>query len=385
MKYLGIEEGELKTRGALNTAREIAFQPDLWQKTWFTAKQESDRINSFLTTCMPEIQRIILTGAGTSAFIGLSLCGIYQKYSGMLTQMIPTTSLVSHPRNYFLRDVPTLMISFARSGNSPESVAAVKLADQMIDRCHHIFITCDESGNLANHRTKLPNLVFLMPQDANDRSLAMTGSYSSMLLAGLLLGEINLIDKNRKYVDTLIGYARNFLQNKLDDFREIAGKSFQRAIFLGSGPLFGVATESHLKLQELTDGHIICNHDSFLGFRHGPKAVTNGTALIVYFLSNDTYVRKYEKDLIGSMVKGQQAMLQIGISESSCSGNTIDECHSFSGNEPVLPDEYFSIAAIIPAQLLGFYKSLSIGLSPDHPSLSGAISRVVEGVNIYEF
>ena len=385
MKFLGIEEDELRQKGALNTAKEIASQPDLWHKTWLKAEKESVRFNEFLTSNLSGIQRIILTGAGTSAFIGLSLRGYYQKVSGRLTDIIPTTSLVSHPKDYFLRDIPTCMISFARSGNSPESVAAVKLADQMIDKCYHIFITCDASGQLANFRTKLPSFVFLMPEETNDQGLAMTVSYSSMLLAALLLGEINLIHKNRKYVDTLISYGKQFLAHQSEAIKSVANTDFKRAIFLGSGPLYGVATESHLKLQELTDGHIICKNDSFLGFRHGPKAVTNDTALVVYFLSNDNYVRRYETDLIASMAKGQRAMLQISVSETSFTGYGIDRYFCFNGEEAVLPEEYLSVAAILPSQLLGFYKSLALGLSPDYPSKSGAISRVVEGVNIYEF
>ena len=385
MNFLGIPEEELIKKGAVNTAKEIASQPEVWHKTWMKVQDESFLINHFLSGFMPEVQRIILTGAGTSAFIGMSLRGNFQKFSGKMTEMIPTTSLVSHPKDYFVKDIPTLMISFARSGNSPESVAAVRLADQLIDKVHHLFITCDARGSLANYQSKLPCYVFLMPEEANDSSLAMTASYSSMLLAALLIGEVNLTQKNRKFVDTLIQYGKSFLEQKTEIIKEIASVKFTRAVFLGSGPLFGVATESHLKLQELTDGHIVCKPDSFLGFRHGPKAVVNNETLVMYLFSNDAYVRNYEKDLIGSMGKGQQAMLQVGISEAAGTGLGIDKHLNFTDHEPVLPDEYLCVAAILPSQLLGFYKSLELGLSPDHPSKSGAISRVVEGVNIYEF
>jgi tagatose-6-phosphate ketose/aldose isomerase len=38
---------------------------------------------------------------------------------------------------------------------------------------------------------------------------------------------------------------------------------------------------------------------------------------------------------------------------------------------------------VITAQILGVYRSLALGLRPDDPSPSGAISRVVRGVTIH--
>ncbi|MCK9399952.1 MAG: SIS domain-containing protein [Bacteroidales bacterium] len=383
MEHLGIDESVLIGRGAINTAREIEGQPVLWKKTWQKIANESGDISSFLGETLPQVQRIILTGAGTSAFIGLSLKGKFQKAFGKITEVIPTTDLVSNPEDFLIRDVPTLMVSFARSGNSPESVAAVMLADQHVSKCHHLFITCDPSGKLARHATRLKNHLILMPEEANDKSLAMTGSYSSMLLTGILIAEIDLIRENEQIVNTLSEISRLFITSKLEIIRKIAEADFDRAIFLGSGPLYGVATESHLKLQELTDGKVICKHESFLGFRHGPKAVTNNKALIIYLLSNNSYVRKYEIDLIQSMAKGQQALMEAGVSETRFNELPLDHFLYFSEDEVKLTDEYFCMASILPAQLIGFFKSWNLGLSPDAPSTSGAISRVVEGVKIY--
>lgn len=384
MEYLGIDETVLIERGGINTAREIEGQPALWQLTWKKLATESKAISSFIKETMPQVERIILTGAGTSAFIGLSLKGKYQKIFRKITEVIPTTDLVSNPEDFLIREIPTLMISFARSGNSPESVAAVSLADNQINHCYHLFITCDPNGKLAHYKTRRKNHLFVLPAEANDMSLAMTGSYSSMLLAGLLIADIRHISDNEHIVNTLSEITRHFIKSNLSTIRQIADVEFERAVFLGSGPLYGVAKESHLKVQELTDGKVICKKESFLGFRHGPKAVTNNKALVIYLLSNNTYVRKYETDLILSMAKGQRAMMEAGVSESRFNDLPLDHFLYFSEDGIKLADEYFCVACILPAQLLGFFKSLNLGLSPDAPSTSGAISRVVEGVTIYE-
>jgi tagatose-6-phosphate ketose/aldose isomerase len=384
MEYLGIDETILIDKGGIDTAREIEGQPALWKLTWQKIESESEVINSFLASTLPQVQRIILTGAGTSAFVGMSLKGKYQKAFGKITEVIPTTDLVSNPEDFLIRDIPTLMVSFARSGNSPESVAAVTLADTMINHCHHIFITCDPDGKLALHESRLKNYLFLLPGEANDQSLAMTGSYSSMLLAGLLIADIKHIRENEQIVNTLSELARHFLKHNIGKIRQMAELDFDRAVFLGSGPLYGVATESHLKVQELTDGNVICKCESFLGFRHGPKAVTNKKALIFYLFSNNSHVRKYENDLILSMAKGQHALMETGVAECIFNGLSLDHFLYFSEDKARLTDDYFCVASILPAQLLGFFKSLHLGLSPDSPSRSGAISRVVEGVYIYE-
>ncbi|HYX08154.1 MAG TPA: tagatose-6-phosphate ketose isomerase, partial [Bacteroidales bacterium] len=296
---------------------------------------------------------------------------------------IPTTHIVSHPGDYFEADTPTLLISFARSGNSPESVASVALAEKYCSKCHHLIITCNADGHLANYPLKDESYIFILPPEADDKSLAMTGSYSGMMLASLLINDIANIYDNKKIVDTLTGYGNHILSNYSRLIRKIAQKSFKRAVFLGSGPMYGTAMESQLKLQELTDGQVICKNDSYLGFRHGPKAVVDETTLVVYFFSNVSTVLRYEKDLLNDMIKGKPSLCQIGISESKIDGISMDYELIMPDLGTTINEEYLPVCYILVGQMFGFYKSLSLGLHPDSPSDSGAISRVVEGVIIY--
>jgi tagatose-6-phosphate ketose/aldose isomerase len=316
MKYLGIGEEELQLKGATHTAREIVQQPLLWKKIYHQVKEQKPAFQKFLDSTN-DVERIILTGAGTSAFIGLSLRGSFQRKKNILTEAISTTDLVSHPKDYFHPDIPTLLISFARSGNSPESVAAVALADEICKTCHHLIITCNSEGLLALHPSTNKKFVFTLPKEANDQSLAMTSSYSGMLLAGKLLAGIESLDEKWDNVQMISTYADKVINYYAADIRQLAEADFKRAVFLGAGPFFGTATESHLKLQELTDGKVICKNDSYLGFRHGPKAVIDGTTLVVYIFSNNSYSLQYEKDLVDAMKKGNHPLIEVGISESA--------------------------------------------------------------------
>lgn len=383
MKYLGFDQQKLIEKGALHTALEICQQPQLWKKIYESLLLQQPELKEFLNAALTKSERIILIGAGTSAFIGLSLRGIFQRNSRRITEAISTTDLVSHPHDYLFKDTPTLVISFARSGNSPESEAAVALADTLCKTCYHLIVICNADGKLAKYPAK-NKFVFALPKEANDQSLAMTSSYSGMLLAGLLIAELDQVSSLNNTIRTLIKYGEKAISYYAEELKQIAEKDFSRAVFLGSGPLFGTATESHLKLQELTDGKVICKSDSFLGFRHGPKAVINESTLVVYIFSNDEYTLKYEKDLVESMKKGNRPLLEIGIMESQLPGINLDHNFHFAENGSVLREEFLTVCSVIPAQILSFYKSIQVGLRPDSPSFSGAITRVVEGVQIYD-
>jgi len=384
--YLGMREDILASKGALFTAKEISGQPDLWIKTLHYVDDHRVELEQFVKKCFKKDGlEIILTGAGTSAFIGDVLEGPYQQKTGIRTRAVATTDLVTHADQFFFSDKPVLLISFARSGNSPESVAAVNLANELCNNIFHLIITCNPEGALAQKCRSNNCYVFFLPPEADDQSLAMTGSFTSMLLTGSLLSQIDKMEEETKIVNRLSEYGKLIMDSYLKPIEEIANLPFKRAVFLGSGPLQGIACESHLKLQELSDGNVVCKYDSFLGFRHGPKAVIDSDTLIVFQFSNNLYVKQYEHDLVMAINSGERGMARVGIGEHIEPDLDLDYAISLDNNDMSLPEDYLSLVSVLPAQMMGFFKSLNLGLKPDAPSVSGTITRVVEGVKIYPF
>jgi tagatose-6-phosphate ketose/aldose isomerase len=206
-----------------------------------------------------------------------------------------------------------------------------------------------------------------------------------MLLAGILITRINNIEEQEKQVQTLAVYGQKIIEQYAEDLKRMAAMKFDRVVFLGSGPLSGAAEESQLKVQEITDGKVIGKHDSYLGFRHGPKAVISQSTLIVYLFSNDEYVSRYEMDLVRDVNAKSKGLYRLGIAESEMPGIDIDVLIQLSESHDKIDEEYLAVCSVLPAQLLGFFTSLKYGLSPDNPSQSGTITRIVEGVNIYPF
>ncbi len=385
--YLGINEDELKQAGGIFTAKEIAHQPFVWQKTQTLFAQHLPQINSFLDNIFSlQDLNIILTGAGTSAFIGEVLQGPMQKLTGKTVQAVATTDMVTHPRLYLKEDRPTLLISFARSGNSPESVKSVQLANQLCRNIFHFIITCNTDGNLAKNASGDNTFVFLLPPEADDQSLAMTSSFSSMLIAGLFVASYNDFESMSRELDMLIQYASIILNDYLNDLQNVARLDFERAVFLGSGLFQGIARESHLKLQELSDGKVICKYDTFLGFRHGPKAVINEKTLLAFLFSNDSYVRQYEIDLVNDVNSGEKGIFRIGVMEDNIDVDLdLKIILKRDKNAEPIRECLLTVVSVLPAQIIGFFKSLYLGLKPDTPSESGTITRVVRGVRLYPY
>ena len=378
--YLGFHREEILYKGGLDTATEIAGQPVLWKEVHQFVQLKSGLLNDFLRPVLAmDNLRIILTGAGSSAFIGEAAQGIIQSETRKLTQAIASTCLVTHPSLYFLKDVPTLMVSFARSGNSPESFEAVRLANMCCDTVFHLIVTCNKNGQLVQHTKGTNVFTLVLPDKANDKSLAMTGSFTSMLLAIILIVNLNKAGDMVTELEEMIETTNELLENYLPLIKDVSNTLYERVIFLGSGPLLGIARECHLKLQELTDGKVICKHDSFLGFRHGPRAVTNNRSLLIYLFSADDKVFQYEKDLAASISADTPDMPVITI------GRKISGLkHVLLNIEFTHTNELNFIAAALVGQLMGFYQSIMLGLQPDNPSVSGNINRVVQGVTIYQ-
>ena len=269
-----------------HTIREIAHQPKMWMDTYDIVLSQKQDIEAFLSAhSINEDTEIILTGAGSSAYIADTAVCEYMKAGFVHAKAVATTDIVSAP-SYFLSHSPKLFISFGRSGNSPESVAAYEVANKFCPGSHHLIITCNPDGELAKRVEPGKDLVIVLPDGTNDRSLAMTSSFTSMLVTSLLCKNVKALEAERAKLQAAADFAESIISGvAADKIAKLAEKKIKRAVFLGSGPLKGIACESHLKLQELTDGGIVCAFDSFMGLRHGPKAVINEETLVVYLLS----------------------------------------------------------------------------------------------------
>lgn len=366
-------------RGAAHTITEIAQQPRVWRQVSNRAAAARDLTESLVAE---HGLRIVLTGAGTSAFAGQVLAPGLRRGLRRRIEAVPTTDIVANPVEALGEDLPTLLVSFARSGDSPESVAAAQLADQLLSDVHHLVLTCNPEGQLAQRYADDERArVVLMPEEANDKGFAMTSSFTGMTLAALLA-----LDPSAEpdLAGRLSSIADQVFPSWNEQARELVGRDYQRLVYLGSGALKGLAHESALKALELTAGQLVAMGDSPLAFRHGPKSVLNNSTLVVIYLSNDPHTRAYDLDVLHELrrSRGDEHVLAV----------TADHGDEVSGQSAWvlpdaadLPDAALALPAVLCAQLLALHSSLGLGLSVDNPFPSGEVNRVVQGVRIHAF
>jgi tagatose-6-phosphate ketose/aldose isomerase len=384
MTYLQLDQATLSRSGALHTAREIAQQPMSWERTLALLRERRAQLDAFLAPLLAQSGlRIMLTGAGSSAFIGECLAPSLSRRLGREVLAIATTDLLSGPREYLLPDVPTLLVSFGRSGGSPESLAVVELADQLLHECHHLIITCNELGRLYQRSLgRKRSLALLMPAETHDQSFAMTSSFSCMMLAALLaIGNVGAAAEAQTLARLVEG-GQAVLARHHGTLRELAAGAYARVVFLGSNALKAIAREAALKLLELTDGQVVATYESPLGFRHGPKSIVTGDTLLVMFLSNDTYTRRYDLDLLRELREDRRAGAVVAISAQAGDAVAAGRHLHLAGLEEA-PDCELAFPYVVCAQLYAFHRALQLGNKPDEPSVSGTVSRVVRGVTIH--
>ena len=373
MKIQDIDPSAFLVEGGQWTAQEIAHQPAVWAEAMALA--DGSDIAAWIAHALADPRtRVVFTGAGTSAYIGDSLVPVVSRHWGRTVESVPSTDLVAAPRSVFPADVPMLLVSFARSGNSPESVAAVDLADAVLPHCRHLVITCNPEGALAAAAASRPDArLLVLPARTNDRAFAMTSSFTTMLLvAARLFGVIAA-------APTEAGAAA--LRQGAPVARELVDAGFDRIVYLGGNALHGLARESALKMLELTDGQVVAMHETPLGFRHGPKTIVNETTLVVMFISNDPLVRAYDLDLLRELRTDARAKRVFAIGGQAVDGaagvDLVVEGLENAG-------EFDTIAPfVVVAQLLALRRSASLQLTPDQPSRSGTVNRVVRGVVIH--
>ncbi len=390
LALLGASEKEKEARGTRYTPHEILRQPSSWQRTHKICAERRPELSQFLRAGgigADQLSRptVFLVGAGTSDYVGRALTPLLRRLWGCEVWAVPSTDLVTNFEDLVFADRPYLWVSFSRSGDSSEGLAVLEAAIEKYPKVRHLVVTCNKQGRMVAVCEKMPGraLVLALDDTANDRGLAMTSSFTNLVVAGHCLAHVFSPDDYNRPFSLLQQAGERFLERAQEVANAIAQEDFSKACFVGSGVLRVAGQESALKLLELTAGKITTLSESTLGLRHGPMSALDENTVFVSFLSQDLRRRKYELDLIEEVRRKRLVKLLVVVTPEST--NQLDQLadHVLSLNTPDLADEYRAPVDVILAQLLGLFCSLRLGLQPDCPSPNGAISRVVSHVNIY--
>ena len=388
MTVFNMDDATLQSTSATFTATEIHQQPATWLKTCNQIRAMKDEIKTFMDKVLTqEDYDVIFTGAGTSEFVGNALYSYINRLCNYKAKSYGTTDITATPENYISPNKPTLLISFGRSGNSPESIGAVDSAEAVSNNLYHLFVTCNKNGALSKRAEKEANcLAINLTDETHDQSFAMTSSFSNMYLATLLCFSIDNLEETIAKVNSLIEKATILVDERYVEMKNVVDSyNFNRIVYLGSNTLKGIAQESALKMLELTAGKVVTMYDTPLGFRHGPKSIVNDDTLTVVYLSDDAYTRQYELDLIKEMSSQRKGNKIMAVCNVPCveAKELSDYYYCFDAEAK---DSVFNgLDYIVCAQLIALFKSLSLNITPDNPCPTGEVNRVVKGVTLYPY
>jgi tagatose-6-phosphate ketose/aldose isomerase len=380
-------EAEKVEKGLLHTPREIAQQPDTWASTFRLVGERIEEVRAFLAAAgiggaARARPTVFLIGAGTSDYIGRCLAPLLRRTWRCEVFAIPSTELLTATDDYTASDRPQLWISFSRSGDSSEGVAVLEEALDRFRNVRHVVVSCNAGGRMTRSIAGRANaLRIVLDDETNDRGLAMTSSFTNMVVAGQCLAHAFHPEAYGPVLEGLVATGYDLLPRAADAAARLVDDGFSKVCFLGTGALAGAAAEAALKVLELTSGRIVTFAESYLGVRHGPLSAVDRDTLVVAFVSGEARRRGYELDLLGEIAEKRLAkrIVCVGPDAAVPPSDAAVELVGIGADS----DYYRPVLDVVVAQLLGLFASLRLDLTPDAPSPSGAINRVVTQVRIH--
>ncbi|MGC1451720.1 MAG: hypothetical protein WA830_16940 [Candidatus Sulfotelmatobacter sp.] len=376
---------EQQQSGYFHTLPEICRQPQTWRETCELMIQSTAAVNASLRGA----KSIIFTGSGSSEYAGDCVRASVQAELGIDCQAIGAGVLLTEKAEALPVCRSRMMVSLARSGDSPESTGALSLMLEQDPEMRHLVLTCNRAGALAQTYRKHPQVsVIALGDNTNDQSLVMTSSFTNLIVAARFLGLAKNPDAYRAICHQAASIAANVLSAHFDTLAQVAESGFKRVVYLGSGARYGAAREAALKMLEMTAGRVTSLYEHFLGLRHGPMSYLDSNTLVVCFLSSDPTTRSYETDLLRELSQKRLGLGKLIVGEAIPTDNMRNDTRNDDvliecGGLKQLGDRNAVLVDVVVAQLLAFFRCMQEGLHPDSPSRDNVINRVVQPFPLY--
>ena len=370
------------------TYDEIMRQCEWWIELPKLVRGHRAGLDAFLERHAGADGVVCFIGAGSSEYVGRAILPYLKKYCPYAVDCCGTTDLVVAPESCVDPDRKTVLVSFARSGDSPESLGAIKAAQAVSDNISNVIITCNYDGALSKYgKGRGDCYVINLPQIINDSGFAMTNSFTSMYYTALLCFAGDKTAECAAAISQCAEHTDRLLRSAVEMLAQhVCELEFERVVYLGSEALKGIAQESALKMLELTRGGVASLYDTPMGFRHGPKSFINDRTLTVLYLSDREYSRRYELDLLREMASQRGDDRILTVCATPCAeAEELSDYYLCFDNETKCENALVGPELLTAAQMIALRRSESLGIDPDDPNPAGVVNRVVKGVTIYEY
>ncbi|MCX6090265.1 MAG: SIS domain-containing protein [Candidatus Atribacteria bacterium] len=332
-----------------NTYREIMHQPEAWNDT--LAYLEKNPL-LYEKAVRGSFDSFLFSGCGTSYNLSLSAAALWQKITRTPARGIPASELFLFPDLIGVPGKSYLLFGISRSGETSETIRAVNFFRDHFSGLT-VGITCDEGSSLLS-QVSVP----VLTSSAHEESMVMTQSFTTMLLTLVYFAYFRVQKEN--YLSELPGIFKTMISEYESSIRQLGEDlSFEKFIFLGNGPYYGVAWEGSLKLKEMTATPTETFH--FLEFRHGPKSIVDQKTLIIALTSSAAF--SLEKDVIREMHDLGATIFHVGRE----SLNLTSRCLEIKLKNMTIDDCTAPILDVSFLQFLGYYRARAKKMNPDEP------------------
>lgn len=389
MKYIGIDEEELKAKHGYYAAYEIERQPQLWKQVYESIRSHESDIQAFFTKLHQETNlKVLLMGAGSSNLAARSVAHHAAMHTPWEIVCEPSTKVVLDPQEYFQADQPLLLVSFGSSGSTPEGVACNRLAKKMVKSLYQIMIVCVEDGILVQENAGQDNVLYIpLPKQTKGESFAATAEFTCLVLQAMLLFDYEHLSDYESLIPYFASEADRLFHENISMMHEIAASDTVSLTALGSREMEVLAAETALKAVEFTNGRYLSNYNSSVEFRHGPKLILTSPVLCLFYLHPDPYIAKYDLDMMSEVSGDENHGTIVGfgyqpLPQKITKPNFYYEFKSHPQLErcPVAGIFLYALAMQTFITLIALKK----GVNADWPSSDELVPKVANRVNIYE-
>jgi glucosamine--fructose-6-phosphate aminotransferase (isomerizing) len=346
------------------TLEEILSQPETWERTL----TELSEIDFSSLPKLSDYDAVIFTGCGSTYYLSIWAARLVRRIQGINAEALPASELWYSSKSWISPYKKVLLVAVSRSGDTSETLQAVKIFnDQKIGKS--ISITCYPESELPrlSHQS-------IITSAGQEKSIVQTRSFSNMMLAAYFLiyggaqgGAVVTKEFSKEF--------KEFSKEFIDKYREKAVRigrdlRLERFFFLGDGPLFGLASETMLKMKEMSLSYSEAYH--FLEFRHGPMSMINNQSLVIALLSD--FAMDFELGVVKDMKKIGAKILAVGPNGAIFKDGKLFD-YAFPIEDHV-PRTFYDLLYLPLLQLVAFERSLSKGLNPDKPHNLSAVVKI---------
>ena len=327
----------------------IKTQASAWEAALAVVESRAEDLEKFFAEKPSEL---LFAACGSPYYLGLANATLWRELLGLHVTVVPSSDIMLFPETVLPTAGRPVLLIASRSGETTETVRAAETFAERFPG-HTILIGCRSESRMG----RLADLAIVIPE-GNEVVIPQTRSFSSMYLAAQYL--VAMLDDDAELADAL-RRVPDLLPGLLDRWEPVVQRAaeadWDSAVFLGGGPLYGVAVEATLKLTEMSLSSAVAYHT--LEVRHGPRSIIDESTLVVGLGS--LRGAPYERQVLAELAEETPHVLAFTPGD----GWDLSELAAEIPLGDRIPEHALGLLYLPLLQLLAYHRALHKGVNPD--------------------